>query len=136
MAVSERQDPFWNSTHNLLRPRGPSTRVTIFFEPGELLVFFSNRTTLDAHEDVISHTTSSIGRLGCSRFAVGRLASGYLRMGGHFWKPTASTSWRLLLWLRPIEDRGRLHQDVRAPQVCFAVVGCQLRQASRKRASG
>ena len=53
------------------------------------------------------------------------------RSGGHFWPDEIGTGFGVLLSLCRIARAWRLREDVRNTEVCFALVGNLLRQASR-----
>jgi len=56
------------------------------------------------------------------------------------WADTSGASgnetWRLLLWLRDVQDIGGLLEDVRIAEICFAVVGGNLREAPSEFSGG
>ncbi len=112
------------------------TRVMAFFERLELSVFCWFRLKLCLHEFLLTQTHSPPRYLGSTGPDSGRNSDGLLRVGRYFRSREGSETRWLLLWMRALEDRRRMQQDVRVAEVCVAMVGGELREAADKTSVG
>jgi len=55
---------------------------------------------------------------------------------GRYLRAREGTQAWLLLWLCDVQDHGGLLEDVRAAEICFAVVGGNVRQAADESSGG
>ena len=117
------------------RPSTPRTRVTIFSGGEGYRFFVCFRLKLCLHEFFLIQTNSPARHLGL----VGTDSSGrrddLFRMGRYLRAREGTQAW-LLLWLCDVQDHGGLLEDVRAAEICFAVVGGNVRQAADESPGG
>jgi hypothetical protein len=114
----------------LLRSSTLITRVMSLFGSNDLSVFFCFGLKLSSYEAVFYSPPLSYGSLALRRVPRSHRGGLCFRARRHFRTSPSNHAGRLLLWLCPVENVGRLHQNVRTAQVRLALVGSHLRQAA------
>ncbi len=112
------------------------TWVTIFSGSGGYRFFKCSRLKLCLHEFFLTSSPSPARHLGILRAHPGGCGDGLFRLGRYFRARQGNETWRLLLWLRDVQDIGGLLEDVRIAEICFAVVGGNLREAPSEFSGG
>jgi len=92
--------------------------------------FFLFQTETQLHEALLYSPPLSPGSLALRRIPRAHRGGLCFRACRHFRTSPSNHAGRLLLWLCPVENVGRLHQNVRTAQVRLALVGSHLRQAA------
>ena len=121
------------------KKRGTSTyktRVTVFSRGRGYRFLECSRLKLCLHENFLIQTSSPPCHLGFLRAYFGGCGDGSIGLGRHFRARKGNETRRLLLWLRNVKDLGGLREDVRVAEICFAVVGGNLRKAADESSGG
>ena len=92
--------------------------------------FFLFQAETQLHEALFYSPPLSPGSLALRRIPRAHRGGLCFRARRHFRTSPSNHSGRLLLWLCPVENVGRLHQNVRTAQVRLALVGSHLCKAA------
>jgi hypothetical protein len=111
------------------------TRVTIFSGGEGYRFFVCFRLKLCLHEFFLIQTTSPARHVGVAGTDSGGCRDDLFRMGRYLGAREGMQAW-LLLWLCDVQDHSGLLEDVRAAEICFAVVGGNVRQAADEFSGG
>lgn len=112
------------------------TWVTIFSGSRGYRFFVCSRLKLCLHEFLLTSSPSPTRHLGLTGAHPGGCGHGLFRLGRYFRARQGNETWRLLLRLCDVQDLGGLLEDVRIAEICFAVVGGNVREVPSQCSGG